>query len=134
VDSFDNMIGNTLGRHAIIVVDLLPVEFEIDHRFDWKIQNVVVLKNSEVLHGGQVIFLGRLKFGEECDGVARRPFAVAIVIVNTIVDAHLCEELADGCVVDVCDAARRRIERQTVTCLCILRCCNEVEQQEEVTR
>ena len=65
VDSFDNMIGNTLGRHAIIVVDLLPVEFEVYHRLDWEIQNVVVLEDGEVLHGGQVVFLGRLKFGEE---------------------------------------------------------------------
>ena len=110
MDSFNNMIGNTLGRHAIIVVDLLPVEFEVDHRLDWKIQDVVVLKNCEVLHGGQMVFLGRLKFGEECDGVARRPFAVAIVIVNTIVDAHFGKELADGCVVDVRDAARRRVK------------------------
>ena len=65
VDSFDNMIGNTLGRHAIIVVDLLPVEFKIDHRLDWEIQNVVVLKDCKILHGGQVVFLSRLKFGEE---------------------------------------------------------------------
>mgnify|MGYP007126625974 FL=1 len=134
MDSFDNMVGNTFGRHAIIVVDLLPTEFEVDHRLDWEIQNVVILENCEVLHGGQVIFLSWLKFGEKRDGVARRPFAVAVVIVNTIVDAHLGKELADGCIIDVCYAARRWIEGEAIACLCILCCCNEVEQQEEVAR